>query len=69
MVTIEKLAAILNPRNFEFENTIFLNPAVYKDRNTLHILFRAVQDGNLSCIGYAKTDGPMNIVERMEKYS
>ncbi|EIA07794.1 hypothetical protein HJ01_02662 [Flavobacterium frigoris PS1] len=42
---------------------------MYKDRNTLHILFRAVQDGNLSCIGYAKTDGPMNIVERMEKYS
>ncbi|SDW34865.1 glycoside hydrolase family 130 protein [Flavobacterium degerlachei] len=67
MITIEKLGTILSPTNFEFENTGVLNPAVYQDGNTLHILYRAVQDGNSSTIGYAKTDGPTTIVERMEK--
>jgi predicted GH43/DUF377 family glycosyl hydrolase len=35
-----------------------LNPAVYQDGDTLHILYRAVQDGNFSTIGY-KTDGQL----------
>jgi predicted GH43/DUF377 family glycosyl hydrolase len=43
-----------------------LNPAVYQDGDTLHILYRAVQDGNFSTIGYAKTDGPIYVERREE---
>jgi predicted GH43/DUF377 family glycosyl hydrolase len=65
MVAIENLV-ILSPTTFEFENTGVLNPAVYQDGDTLHILYRAVQDGNFSTIA-CKTDGPINIVERREE--
>jgi predicted GH43/DUF377 family glycosyl hydrolase len=52
-----KLGAILSPTTFEFENTGVLNPAVYQDGDTLHILYRAVQDGNFSTT--CQTDGPL----------
>ena len=64
MVTVEKLGIILSPTNNEFENNGVLNPGIYQDGNTVHILYRAVQNGNLSTIGYAKSDGPFNIIER-----
>ncbi len=64
MVTIEKLGILLSPTNNEFENNGVLNPGIYQEGNTVHILYRAVQNGNISTIGYAKTDGPFNIVER-----
>jgi predicted GH43/DUF377 family glycosyl hydrolase len=67
MVTIEKLGIILSPTEKEFENTGVLNPGIYQEGNTVHILYRATQQGNFSTIGYAKTDGPIKIVERMEK--
>ncbi|MDI1303349.1 MAG: pesticidal protein Cry7Aa [bacterium] len=67
MVTIEKLGIILSPTERTFENTGVLNPGIYQDGNTVHILYRAVQKGNLSTIGYAKTEGPIKIVERAEK--
>ena len=67
MVTIEKLGIIMSPTEKEFENTGVLNPGIYQEGNTVHILYRATQQGNFSTIGYAKTDGPIKIVERMEK--
>lgn len=67
MITIEKLGVILSPTNLEFENSGVINPAIYQDGNTVHILYRAVQERNLSTIGYAKMDGPTTVVERMEK--
>jgi predicted GH43/DUF377 family glycosyl hydrolase len=67
MVTIEKLGIILSPTDNEFENEGVLNPGIYQEGNTVHILYRATQQGNFSTIGYAKTDGPIKIVERMEK--
>lgn len=66
MITVEKLGVILSPTNLEFENTSVINPGIYQDGNTVHILYRAVEEGNLSTIGYAKMDGPTKIVERME---
>ncbi len=66
MVTVEKLGIILSPTQREFENNGVLNPGIYQEGNTIHILYRAVQNGNISTIGYAKTDGPFNIVERRE---
>lgn len=67
MITVEKLGVILSPTKFEFENIGVINPAIYQDGNTVHILYRAIQEGNLSTIGYAKMEGPTKIVERMEK--
>ncbi|MBF2708546.1 glycoside hydrolase family 130 protein [Flavobacterium soyangense] len=66
MITVEKHGIILSPTNREFENNGVLNPGIYQEENTVHILYRAVQDGNLSTIGYAKTEGPFKIVERLE---
>jgi predicted GH43/DUF377 family glycosyl hydrolase len=67
MVTIEKLGIILSPTDKEFENTGVLNPGIYQEGNTIHILYRAVQKGNYSTIGYARTEGPLKIIERMEQ--
>jgi predicted GH43/DUF377 family glycosyl hydrolase len=67
MVTIEKLGIILSPTEKAFENTAVLNPGVYQEGNTVHFLYRAVQKGNFSTIGYARTEGPVKMVERTEK--
>ncbi|MFV8326324.1 pesticidal protein Cry7Aa [Flavobacterium sp. ZS1P14] len=67
MVTIEKLGIILSPTERAFESTGVLNPGVYQEGNTVHFLYRAVQKGNRSTIGYARTEGPIKIVERTEK--
>ncbi|MFE3848761.1 pesticidal protein Cry7Aa [Flavobacterium sp. LB3P45] len=67
MVTIEKLGIILSPTDKEFENKGVLNPGIYQEGNTVHILYRAAQKGNYSVIGYARMEGPLKIVERMEE--
>ncbi|MGM0579566.1 MAG: pesticidal protein Cry7Aa [Bacteroidota bacterium] len=64
MISVEKYGIILSPTDNEFENTGVCNPGVYQDGNTVHIYYRAVQEGNFSTIGYAKTDGPTKIIER-----
>jgi len=66
MITVEKLGIILSPTEREFENNGVLNPGIYQEGNTVHILYRAVKEGNYSSIGYAKTDGPFKIVERKD---
>ena len=67
MITVEKYGVILSPTEREFENNGVLNPGIYQEGNTIHILYRAVQSGNFSTIGYAKTDGPLKIIERKEQ--
>lgn len=64
MINIEKYGIFLSPTEREFENNGVFNPGIYQDGNNVHIFYRAVQDGNLSTIGYAKTDGPLKIVVR-----
>jgi len=66
MITVEKHGIILSPTNKEFENNGVLNPGIYQDGNTIHILYRAVQEGNLSTIGYAKSEGPFKVIERLD---
>lgn len=67
MITPEKLGIILSPTNRDFENNGVLNPGIYQEGNSVHILYRAVQDGNFSTIGYAKTNGPFEVVERHDQ--
>lgn len=67
MIQLEKLGIILSPTHRTFENNAVFNPAIYQDNDTVHILYRAVENGNFSTIGYAKTDGPTKIVHRNEQ--
>ena len=67
MVTIEKLGILLSPTEFNFENSGVFNAGIYQEGNILHILYRAVEHGNFSTIGYAKTEGPLSITERNEQ--
>lgn len=67
MVAVEKHGIILSPTGNSFENNGVLNPAIYQEEDTVHIFYRAVEDGNFSTIGYAKTEGPVKIVERHTK--
>ena len=64
MLAIEKQGVILSPGELEFENNGVLNPGIYQEGDNVHIFYRAVAEGNLSTIGYAKANGPTNIVER-----
>jgi predicted GH43/DUF377 family glycosyl hydrolase len=67
MITVEKYGIILSPTENEFENNGVLNPGIYQEGDTVHILYRADQKGNLSTIGYAKTDGTNKVVDRNTK--
>lgn len=66
MITVEKHGIILSPTEREFENNGVINPGIFQEGKTVHILYRAVHNGNISTIGYAKSDGPINIVERLD---
>ena len=67
MAYIKKEGVVLEPTNLEFENQAVLNPAVIKVGNNVHMFYRAVKQGNYSSIGYAKLDGPLNVVERAKR--
>jgi predicted GH43/DUF377 family glycosyl hydrolase len=67
MITIEKLGILLSPTDLDFENNGVFNAGIYQEDNVLHILYRAVEHGNLSTIGYAKAEGPLSLIERNEK--
>lgn len=64
MIQVKKEGIILKKTELEFEEEGVLNPAIYQDGNTVHILYRAVRKGNYSTVGYAKLDGPLNVVQR-----
>ena len=66
MVTVKKEGIVLKKTSLAFENDSVLNPGVYQDGNTLHMLYRAVKKGNYSTVGYCKFDGPLNIIERYD---
>jgi predicted GH43/DUF377 family glycosyl hydrolase len=66
MITVEKHSIILCPTENEFENESVTNSGVYQDGDTLHFLYRAIQKSTISTIGYAKTNDPLKIVERMD---
>ena len=67
MVNIEKYEILLSPTEREFENNGVFNPGIYQEGNNVHIFYRAVQHGNYSTIGYAKSEGPHKIVLRYDQ--
>ncbi len=67
MIKVEKYGIILSATEKEFESKGVLNPGIYQEDDKLHILYRAIQEGNFSSIGYAETKGPLKVVKRLEK--
>ncbi|HSN47403.1 MAG TPA: hypothetical protein VLR29_01450, partial [Flavobacterium sp.] len=64
MIKVEKYGVILSATEKEFENKGVLNPGVYQEGETVHLLYRAIGEGSFSSIGYAKTKGALKIVDR-----
>jgi predicted GH43/DUF377 family glycosyl hydrolase len=64
MLYIKKEGVILEKTKLSFENHSVLNPAIMQDGNTVHMLYRAVRNGNYSTIGYCKLEGPLKVVQR-----
>jgi predicted GH43/DUF377 family glycosyl hydrolase len=67
MICVKKEGVLLTSSILEFENEGILNPAVIREGDSVHILYRAVQQGNHSTIGYCKLDGPLTVTERGDK--
>jgi predicted GH43/DUF377 family glycosyl hydrolase len=64
MIEVKKHGIVLKKTDLAFENDSVLNPAIMQEGTTLHMLYRAVRNGNYSTVGYCKLDGPLNVVER-----
>jgi predicted GH43/DUF377 family glycosyl hydrolase len=64
MLYIKKEGVILEKTKLSFENHSVLNPAIMQDGNTVHMLYRAIRNGNYSTIGYCKLEGPLKVVQR-----
>jgi predicted GH43/DUF377 family glycosyl hydrolase len=64
MIKLIKHGIVLKKTDLSFENDSVLNPGIYQEGNTLHMLYRAVRKGNYSTVGYCKLEGPLKVVER-----
>lgn len=64
MISIKKEGIILRKTELAFENDSVLNPGIIQENNTVHMLYRAVRNGNYSTIGYSKFEGPLKLVQR-----
>lgn len=64
MIDIQREGIILEKTNLTFENEGVMNPAVIAEGNTVHLLYRAVREGNHSTIGYCRLEGPLKVVGR-----
>jgi len=67
MLQIKKHGVILAPTRLPFENKSVFNPAVLQDGDDVHIIYRAMDKDNVSCLGYAKLKGPLEVIERWQK--
>lgn len=64
MIQIKKEGILLKKTDLSFENDSVLNPAIMQEGNSIHMLYRAVRNGNYSTVGYCKFDGPLQLVQR-----
>jgi len=67
MIDVKKEGILFSKTKLEFENNGVLNPAVIQEGECVHVFYRAVRNGNHSTIGYCKLDGPLTVVERLNK--
>jgi predicted GH43/DUF377 family glycosyl hydrolase len=64
MVKLKKHGIILRPSERSFETRSVLNPAVYQEGNTVHLVYRAIDENYLSSLGYARLNGPISVEDR-----
>ena len=67
MINVTKVGVIIKSSGAGFESDGVLNPAIIVEDNIVHIFYRAVAKGNYSTIGYAKLDGPIELIEHYDK--
>lgn len=67
MLKIQKHGIVLEPTVHFFERKAVLNPAIYQDGDDVHLFYRAIDGDNKSSIGYARLNGPLDLVERWDK--
>jgi beta-1,2-mannobiose phosphorylase / 1,2-beta-oligomannan phosphorylase len=67
MIEVKKEGIILSKTDLEFENEGVLNPAILREGDSVHVLYRAVRNGNHSTIGYCRLDGPLTVAERWDQ--
>ena len=67
MIKVKKEGAILSPTSRAFEKRAVLNPGILQIGNTVHVVYRAVDKDHISTLGYARLDGPLEVVERMKE--
>lgn len=67
MLKLRRDGVVLAPTQNIFENKSVLNPAVYQNGETVHMIYRAISNNFISCLGYARLDGPTKVVERWTK--
>jgi len=64
MIKIQNKGIILEKTENDFENQAVLNPGCVKLGDTVHVLYRAVREGNFSTIGYCKIKD-FKVIERL----
>lgn len=67
MVKIKREGVVLEPTKRDFENQSVLNPGVLQVGKTLHMVYRAINQEGMSCLGYAELDGPTKVVRRLSE--
>lgn len=65
MVRVKKHGVILEKTGQGFENESVFNPGVIKEGGQIHVLYRAVRNGNFSSIGYCNMTDPETIHTRL----
>jgi len=64
MLSIQREGILIEPTSNDFEEGCVLNPAVIREGEYVHLLYRAVRRGNHSTIGYCRLHGPLTIEKR-----
>ena len=64
MIKVKKEGVLISKTDLNFENEGVLNPAIIREGDSVHIFYRAVENGNHSTIGYCRLDGPLTVAER-----
>jgi len=67
MIKVKKEGAIISPTSRAFEKRAVLNPGILQIGETVHMVYRAVDQKHISTFGYARLDGPLKVVERMKE--
>lgn len=64
MIVVKKEGILLEKTLHEFEEEGVTNPAVIREGNNVHVLYRAISKGNFSSIGYCLLHGPLSLSTR-----